>query len=55
MLDFNKNILKRKRELNKVLNELKNKNNNICGYAATSKSTTTLNFCEINKKTIDFF
>jgi SAM-dependent methyltransferase len=53
MLDFNKSILKRKRELNKVLNELKNKNINICGYAATSKSTTILNFCEINNKTID--
>ena len=53
MLDFNKSILNQKRELNKVLNELKNKNNNICGYAATSKSTTILNFCEINKKTID--
>jgi methylation protein EvaC len=37
---------------NKLVN-LKNKNLKICGYGATSKSTTILNYCEIGPKLID--
>ena len=36
----------------KIKKILKNKNK-ICGYGATSKSTTILNFCNINKSMID--
>jgi len=37
---------------NKLVN-LKNKNLKICGYGATSKSTTILNYCEIGPELID--
>ena len=53
MLEFNKNVLDKKNKLNKILNEIKKENINICGYAATSKSTTILNYCGINSKIID--
>ena len=39
--------------LNKI-NTLKKDGKTICGYAATSKSTTVLNYCNINDKYIDF-
>ncbi len=54
MLDFNNNVLKHKNEFNKILNKIKKENLNICGYAATSKSTTMLNYCQINSKIIDY-
>lgn len=53
MLDFNNNVLNRKNELNKLLNEIQKQNIKICGYAATSKSTTILNYCRINSEIID--
>jgi len=53
LLDFNKSVLESKKNLNKVLLDLKNDNRKICGYAATSKSTTILNFCGINNKVVD--
>lgn len=53
MLDFNNDVLNRKNELNKLLNEIQKQNIKICGYAATSKSTTILNYCRINSETID--
>ena len=46
--EFSKKNLKNK--INKILKEGKN----IAGYAATSKSTTILNYCGINQKHIDF-
>ncbi len=41
----------------KILNKIKtfkNSGKSICGYAATSKSTTILNYCNIDGKQIDF-
>ena len=46
-----------KNSKNKVLDTLKKMKNDgkkICGYAATAKSTTVLNYCNLNKDTIDF-
>ena len=41
---------------NKLINKIKNiklRNQKICGYGATSKSTTILNYCGIDNKMID--
>ncbi len=43
-----------RQKLKKSLNELKKNNKKIAGYAATSKSTTILNYCEIGCETIDY-
>ena len=43
-----------KKKLIDLLVKLKNKNKSICGYAATSKSTTILNYCDINNYYIDY-
>jgi SAM-dependent methyltransferase len=43
-----------KKKLKSKLVELKNKKKRICGYAATSKSTTILNYCKIGPELIDF-
>ena len=45
--------LSRKKLKNKINNIIKNKKN-IAGYAATSKSTTILNYCNIDHRHIDF-
>ena len=34
--------------------KIKNDGKKICGYAATAKSTTILNYCNLNTDTIDF-
>ena len=52
--NFKKNCEISKKNLKKKLIELKNKNKKICGYAATSKSTTVLNYCSIGPEIIDF-
>ena len=54
MLEFNKDVLKSKYELKKLLKKIKKKKKKIVGYAATSKSTTILNFCDIGPEIIDF-
>ena len=36
-----------------LIKELKNQNKKICGYAATSKSTTVLNYCQIGANLIE--
>ena len=41
-------------KLKKSLLEFKEKNKRIAGYAATSKSTTILNYCNIDNKIIDY-
>lgn len=51
---FKANCENSKKNLRNKLIELKNKNKKICGYAATSKSTTILNYCNIGKDLIDF-
>ena len=51
---FKKKCELSKKNLNKKINSILNKGKNIAGYAATSKSTTILNYCGIDFKKIDF-
>jgi methylation protein EvaC len=53
-LNFKKNCELSKKNIVKKINDLKNSNKSICGYAATSKSTTILNYCNIDNKLIDY-
>ena len=48
------NVEKSKNDLITLLKELKNKGKNIAGYAATSKSTTIFNYCQINEVLLDY-
>ena len=50
---FKRNVERSKKNLIKKLNYLKSKNKKICGYGATSKSTTILNYCGIDFNIID--
>lgn len=52
-LKFRRNVLKSKIKLLKKLNNIKKEGHKICGYGATSKSTTILNFCKIDNKLLD--
>mgnify|MGYP006080856507 CR=1 FL=1 len=52
-LKFKNNCLLSKKKLTEKIEKIKNDNKKIVGYAATSKSTTILNYCEINKSHID--
>jgi methylation protein EvaC len=47
MIDFSKKVNQSKEDLIKLLSELHDRNIKVAGYAATSKSTTILNFCDI--------
>ena len=53
-ITFKKKFALIKKDLKKKLTDLKNKNKKICGYAATSKSTTILNYCEIGPDLIEY-
>ncbi len=53
-LNFKKNCELSKSKIVKKINELKSNDKKICGYAATSKSTTILNYCQINNSQIDY-
>jgi len=53
-LDFKKNCENSKKKVSDYLKKLKKEGKKICGYAATSKSTTILNYCNLNTDTIDF-
>ena len=53
-LNFKKNCELSKKNIVNKINDLKNSNKSICGYAATSKSTTILNYCNIDNKIIDY-
>ena len=53
-IKFKKNCIKSKNYFRKKIIELKEKGKTICGYAASAKSTTMLNFCKINSKYIDY-
>ena len=53
-LDFKKKCETSKKKLKKKIEIIFKKGKNIAGYAATSKSTTILNYCGINDKHIDF-
>ncbi|MDA9091680.1 class I SAM-dependent methyltransferase [Pelagibacteraceae bacterium] len=53
-LSFKKNCETSKDKINERLKNLKMEDKKICGYAATSKSTTILNYCNIDTSMIDF-
>ena len=50
---FKNKVMRSKLKLKKKIIEIKKNGFKICGYGATSKSTTILNFCKINKEMID--
>ena len=52
-LKFKKNVEKSKKNLMYKILKIKKKKRAICGYGATSKSTTILNYCKIGPKIID--
>ena len=53
-LNFKKNCEISKEKISNKIKLLKNEEKTICGYAATSKSTTVLNYCNIGNEQIDF-
>ena len=52
--EFKDNCEKSKKKLKDLLNGYKKEGKKIAGYAATSKSTTILNYCDINDKIVDY-
>lgn len=52
--EFSKKVEKSKHNLITLLQELKDTGKVIAGYAATSKSTTVLNYCGIGQNLIDY-
>ena len=53
-INFKKKCEISKKKLNEKINSIKKSGKNICGYAATSKSTTILNYCKIGPEKIDY-
>jgi methylation protein EvaC len=53
-IQFEKNCEKKKVELIQLIENLKKQGKSISGYAATSKSTTVLNYCGIDSSLIDY-
>ena len=53
-LKFKQNCENSKKKLRNMILSIKKRNKSIAGYAATSKSTTILNYCGINNKHINF-
>ena len=53
-LEFKKNCEKSRDKIISKLAKFKNERKQICGYAATSKSTTILNYCNLDKNIINF-
>ena len=53
-LDFAQNCEARKREFVTLLSGLKSEGKTVAGYAATSKSTTVLNYCGIDASLIQY-
>lgn len=51
---FDENVRKSKNDLVKLLSDIKSIGKSIAGYAATSKSTTILNYCGIGGDLIDY-
>lgn len=52
--NFRKNVEKSRDDLVGLLEKLKNEGKRVVGYGATSKSTTVLNYCNIDKNLIEF-
>ena len=53
-LKFKKNCMQSRRVFRKKIIDLKKAGKTICGYAASAKSTTMFNFCNIDNKYIDY-
>ncbi|MAH49333.1 hypothetical protein CMI37_26135 [Candidatus Pacearchaeota archaeon] len=53
-IEFAKRVHKSKQELSSLLNSLKSQGKKIVGYAAASKGTIVLNYCDIGKETLDY-
>ena len=51
---FKSNCEQSKHNLLKILDEIKSRGQSIVGYAATSKSTTIINYCGITTRQIDY-
>ena len=51
---FRKNVENSKKELMRILTELKGQGKRVVGYAATSKSTTVTNYCGITPELVEF-
>jgi len=54
-IKFAKRVKSSKKNLLKIFNRIQNKKKVIIGYGATAKSSTVLNYCNINKKYIKYF
>ena len=52
---FAKRVLKNKKKLVGIFNKLKYQRKKVIGYGATAKSTTILNYCNINNNYISYF
>ncbi len=53
-LEFAKRVRESKKELINLLTELKMQGKKIVGYAAASKGTIVLNYCDIGRETLDY-
>ena len=53
-LNFKKNCERSKKKTLQALSKMKNEGKKICGYGATAKSSTILNYCKLGVETIDF-
>lgn len=53
-LKFAENCENRRNELHSLLSKLKSEGKSVAGYAATSKSTTILNYCKIDSELIQY-
>jgi methylation protein EvaC len=51
---FRKNVKQSKKQLLDILCELKQKSKRVVGYAATSKSTTVINYCGITSDLVEY-
>jgi len=51
---FKKNCELSKKRIFNLINKFKSEGKKVVGYAATSKSTTILNYCKIDSKSIDY-
>ncbi len=53
-INFKKKCELSKKKFKEKLKNLKNSGKSICGYAAAAKSTTVLNYCDIDNNLIDY-
>jgi len=53
-LDFSRRVEESKKELKELLINLKSQGKKIAGYAAASKGTIVMNYCDIGRETLDY-